>query len=77
MILTRDKGIGGAARFQSAESCPELFIPIRNPRVVRANGSPEAGFCCDLEGKHATLHTVNKLGTPFERDNGVTDVFTV
>lgn len=57
-------------------SQPELFVPILRPRFVRKSGSKEAWFCAELEGRDATLHTVNKI-LGFERDGGVEKPFTI
>jgi hypothetical protein len=61
----------------SVPSCPELFVPIRNPQFVRSNRTNESWFCAELEGRHASMHTVNKLPAGFERDNSVTNRFIV
>lgn len=61
----------------SVPSFPELFVPIRNPRIVCSNANRESWFCAELEGRHASMHTVNKLPTGFERDLSITDRFVV
>jgi hypothetical protein len=61
----------------SIPSCPELFIPIRNPKIVRSNANGEAWFCAELHGRHASLHTINKLPPGYEQDRGVLDRFVV
>ncbi|SRR5579875_56856 len=57
-------------------SRPELFVPVAHPRFVRKSGSNKAWFCAELEGRDASLHSVNKL-PGFERDNGVETPFTI
>lgn len=61
----------------SMPSQPELFVPIKNPRIVRSMTTNEAWFCADLERHHASLHTVNRLDPKFEHDLGLTDTFTI
>lgn len=59
------------------KSSTELFVPIRNPQIVRSNGSNEAWFCAELEGKYANARTALKLAPKFEHDQGVSDRFLV
>jgi hypothetical protein len=54
----------------SLPSMPELFIPIHRPRIVKSVNTSEAWFCAELHGVHASHHTLNRLGTDFERDLG-------
>lgn len=61
----------------SYESTPELFVPIKNPRIVRSGRTDEAWFCADLEQKYATMTTVNKLPAHYERDESITETFTI
>jgi hypothetical protein len=61
----------------SVPSCPELFVPIRNPKIVRSNSNDESWFCAELEGRNASMHTVNKLPTGYERDNSIIDRFVI
>lgn len=61
----------------SVPSCTELFIAIRNLQFVRSNTTNESWFCAELEGRHASMHTVNKLPLGFERDNSITDTFII
>ncbi len=61
----------------SVESSPELFVPIRNPRIVRSRTTNEAWFCADLEGRYATLNTLKRLPSYFERDNGESGRFVI
>ncbi|MCB0540466.1 MAG: hypothetical protein KDE33_23315 [Bacteroidetes bacterium] len=55
----------------------DIFVPIKNPRFVKKVGSKETWFCFDLENKYATQATLNKIGQDFEKDNGISDKFTV
>ena len=41
---------------------------LRNPRVVRSKTTDEAWFCAELEGRYATLKTLERLPSYFERD---------
>lgn len=59
------------------KSAPELFVPIKRPRIVRSNTTHESWFCGELEGKYARQSTVKSLGKHFERDASVTDAFVV
>jgi hypothetical protein len=61
----------------SLPTLPELFIPISHPQIVRSTTNNEAWFCADLEGKYASKHSVNKLGTKFEQDISISDSFNV
>src|SRR5262249_2174567 len=61
----------------SVSSFPELFTPIRHPKIVRSKKTDEAWFCAELEGKHASEHTINRLPAGYERDNGIHDRFIV
>lgn len=61
----------------SLPSRPELFVPIKQPRIVRSMKTDEAWFCTDLERAYASLNTVNRLDPGFERDLGIPDTFTV
>lgn len=61
----------------SVESSPELFVPIRNPRIVRSKTTNEAWFCADFEGRYATMNTLKRLPTHFERDYGEGDSFVI
>jgi hypothetical protein len=61
----------------SMPSHPELFVPIKQPRIVRSMTTDEAWFCADLEKHHASKHTVNRLDPKFEQDLGLTVTFTI
>jgi hypothetical protein len=61
----------------SMPSRQELFIPVKNPRIVRSMKNHEAWFCADLEKAYASQHTVNRLDPKFERDLGITETFTI
>ena len=58
-------------------SVPELFIPVKRPRIVRSNRGHESWFCGELEGKYANHNTIKKLGRSFERDISVKNSFVV
>ncbi|TDO99744.1 YaaC family protein [Marinomonas balearica] len=47
---------------------PELFIPIKNPKIVRSDTTHEAWFCGELTDKYATRRTINKLSNLYEQD---------
>lgn len=55
----------------------EIFIPIKNPKIVRSDTTSESWFYCELDDKFANQHTVNKLPDTFERDRGITDKFVI
>jgi hypothetical protein len=61
----------------SVPSRQELFIPVRNPRIVRSNANNEAWFCAELDRQHASQHTVNKMPPGYERDLGAGDGFVI
>jgi hypothetical protein len=60
----------------SLPSCPELFIPIKCPLIVRSNKNNEAWFCAQLDGRYASAHVLNKL-TGYERDESITDRYII
>jgi len=61
----------------SLPTSSELFLPIRNPQIVRSMTTDKSWFCAALEGAYATQHSVNKLGNGWEQDVSVTDRFLV
>ncbi|WP_160286307.1 YaaC family protein [Pseudomonas knackmussii] len=61
----------------SYESIPELFIPIKNPRIVRSKRTDESWFCAELEHKYANMTTAKKLPQHFEKDTSITDQFII
>lgn len=61
----------------SYDSAPELFIPIKNPEIVRSRTTNEAWFCAELDKKYANMNTVNRLSNNYERDAGITDRFVI
>lgn len=54
-----------------------LFIPLRNPRYVKKSSSKEAWFCCEFEPQYANATTLKTLPKGFEKDQGVSKLFTV
>ena len=58
-------------------SYPELFIPIRSPKIVRSITTHEAWFCAELEDKYASKRTLNKLPSSFERELSVRDKYII
>lgn len=59
-------------------SQPELFFPIANPCYVRKTGSREAWFCAELADRRLqSEHTLGKLPSGFERDEGVKERWVV
>lgn len=55
-------------------SRPELFIGIDGGEFVRKAGSNEAWFRAGIKDERdATQHTINKLPSGYERDNGVSE----
>ena len=61
----------------SVKSSPELFVPIRNPRIVRSKTTNEAWFCAELEGRYATMKTLERLPAYIERDSGESSRFVI
>tara|TARA_R110001606_G_scaffold394467_1_gene565405 strand:- start:6567 stop:7145 length:579 start_codon:yes stop_codon:yes gene_type:complete len=61
----------------SYDSAKELFIPIRNPEIVRSRTTNEAWFSAELDKKYANMNTVNKLSNNYEKDEGITDRFVI
>ena len=61
----------------SLPTSPELFMPIRNPQIVRSMTTNKSWFCATLEGAYATQHSINKLGNRFEQDTSITEKFVV
>jgi hypothetical protein len=59
------------------KSTPELFVPIRNPQIVRSKATYESWFCAELEGKYANERVVAKLAPRYERDHGITDRYLI
>lgn len=59
-------------------SCKELFIPLYLPRFVRKANSSESWFCANIQGgQYQSQHSINKLASDFERDNGSPDTWTI
>ncbi len=59
------------------ESAPELFVPVSNPRIVRSTRTHEAWFVAELREKYASMNTVNRLPSAFERELGADDKYLV
>ncbi len=55
----------------------ELFIPVHNPEIVQSSTSHETWLCCELRGRYANQHTINKLPAGFEKDKGINDRFVI
>jgi len=61
----------------SYDSSPELFIPIRNPKIVRSRTTKEAWFSAELEKKYANKNTVKRLCRHYEHDPSIGDAFVI
>lgn len=59
----------------SYDSSPELFIPIRNPEIVKSRTTNEAWFSAELDKKYANMNTVNRLSNHYEKDASIEDKF--
>lgn len=55
----------------------ELFIPLKDPKIVKSAKTSEAWFSAKITDQHATNHTTNKLPNNFERDISIEDSFTI
>lgn len=56
----------------------ELFIPIKNPKFVKKEGSTEAWFSAEIiDRKYQTKHTINKIPSKFEQDIAFQDSFVI
>lgn len=61
----------------SYDSPKELFIPIKNPKIVRSGTTNEAWFSAELEKKNSNMTCVNKLYDHYEKDEGVSEKFII
>jgi hypothetical protein len=59
------------------KSAPELFVPIKNPRILLSRSTNEAWFCADLYKKYANKNTLKRLPTHYEQDISISDKFTI
>lgn len=56
----------------------EIFIPIKNGKYVKKDGSTESWFMAEVEDKkYKNQHTINKLPTGFEKDLGIKEKFVI
>ena len=60
------------------KSNQELFIPIRNPKIIRKEHSSESFFCAEIKDKRYTHpQTIGKIPSRYERDVGIKDEFVI
>ncbi|WP_380184850.1 YaaC family protein [Kalamiella sp. sgz302252] len=55
----------------SYKSSAELFIRIENPRIVKSITTSEAWFVADIDKRHASQTTINKLPNDLQEEKSV------
>lgn len=61
----------------SFSSAPELFVPIKNPRIVRSRTTNEAWFSAELSRRYANQNTITRLSNIYEQDQSIADRFII
>jgi hypothetical protein len=55
----------------------EIFVPISKPVFVKKDSSKKAWLKFDVDGRYANTKSLKSLPNKFERDNGVSDKYTI
>lgn len=58
-------------------SSKDIFIPIKNPMIVKSMTNEESWFSAELTDKFSNQHTINKLPNGFIRDLGFEEEYII